>query len=435
MQILSRVPNYLKVAAAGWLARAITAVTQLLSLRLLLDYLGVDGYAAYSVLVSATAWFLLADMGVGSALQNQISIQRANGNGWRQQYVYALKIATAVGLAVAAIAVIFSSEIESKLLSNIASDNNIVAGFIFAIVAISGVLQAIGSIQYRIWYGVHKGYYANVMPAFASIISLAGLYAASTLEFGDFNKIIVAVSIYAIPQALVPLVALYICQKNGGNAGDGEVKVIDKMGFAKKSLGFFYFGLMASATLQIEYFVMSQTTSPDEIAQYAIVAKLFGLVFFVYNAILLASWPICSEALAKRDYQKVIGFTKRLLPIGFAILTASAIFFALIKDDISLLLSPSSPIRIADSVILAASLYFLVRIWTDTFAMLLQSAGDLKMFFYAVPLQSLITLISQYYLSNKYGAAGVFTALAISFVLTVGWILPTRFVTTYKNDN
>jgi len=426
MQILSRVPNYLKVAAAGWLARAITAVTQLLSLRLLLDYLGVDGYAAYSVLVSATAWFLLADMGVGSALQNQISIQRANGNGWRQQYLYALKIATAAGLAIALISVIFSSEIESKLLSNITSDNNIVSGLIFAIVAITGVFQAIGSIQYRIWYGVHKGYYANVMPAFASIISLAGLYAASTLEFGDFNKIIVAVSIYAIPQALVPLVALYICQ-NAGDAGDGEVEVIDKMGFAKKSLGFFYFGLMASATLQIEYFVMSQTTSPDEIAQYAIVAKLFGLVFFVYNAILLAGWPICSEALAKRDYQKVIGFTKRLLPIGFAILTASAIFFALIKNDISRLLSPNSPVIITNSAIVAAGLYFLVRIWTDTFAMLLQSEGNLKVFFYAVPLQAALTITFQNILTPEYGAVGVFFALTISFLLSVSWMLPIKF--------
>ena len=427
MQIFSKVPDYLVVAAAGWMARAVTAVTQLLSLRLLITYLGIDEYAAYSILVSATAWFLLADMGAGSALQNQISIQRANQSGWRLQYLFALKIATIFGLVTISIMAMFSPMIESKLLSNIVSESNIRTGYLFLIVAGTGVLQAIGSLQYRIWYGEHKGYYANVMPAFSSIISLAGLYATTALELSDVNKLIVAVSIYTIPQAMIPLIALYMNQKHANNTSGTESEVIDQSGFAKKSLGFFYFGLMASATLQIEYFVMSQTTSPDEIAQYAVVAKLFGLVFFVYNAILLAAWPICSEALAIRDDQKVISFTKRMLPIGFAILSISAILFLLFKNEISDLLSPKSSIRITDSVIVAASLYFLVRIWTDTFAMLLQSAGALKIFFYAVPLQAALTITFQNLLIPKYGAVGVFAALAITFILTVSWMLPVKF--------
>ena len=64
------VPDYLLVAASTWLSRILTTAISLVSIRILIDTLGVEHYAAYAVLMGTVSWFMLADFGTGQSQQN-----------------------------------------------------------------------------------------------------------------------------------------------------------------------------------------------------------------------------------------------------------------------------------------------------------------------------------------------------------------------------
>lgn len=73
-----RVPTHIIVAASAWGSRLVSIFIQFYSIKILLDLLGTEGYAVFTVIGSLVGWFLLADFGLGNSLQNQISYRRAN---------------------------------------------------------------------------------------------------------------------------------------------------------------------------------------------------------------------------------------------------------------------------------------------------------------------------------------------------------------------
>nr|WP_143552015.1 MATE family efflux transporter [Salmonella enterica] len=73
----------------------------------------------------------------------------------------------------------------------------------------------------------------------------------------------------------------------------------------RRSSGFFLFTLLSIVVLQTDYMVISQRLTPADIVQYTVTMKIFGLVFFIYTAILQALWPICAELRVKQQWKKL----------------------------------------------------------------------------------------------------------------------------------
>src|SRR5882762_8031769 len=77
------VPPHIRVAATNWLSRLISMAIQLVTVPLLTRSMGYGDYAAYVVTISLMNWFVLADFGMGSALQNLVTKARIKGNDIR----------------------------------------------------------------------------------------------------------------------------------------------------------------------------------------------------------------------------------------------------------------------------------------------------------------------------------------------------------------
>ncbi|WP_422824300.1 polysaccharide biosynthesis C-terminal domain-containing protein [Xenorhabdus siamensis] len=68
--------------------------------------------------------------------------------------------------------------------------------------------------------------------------------------------------------------------------------------------------------------------------------------------------------------------------------------------------------------------YFSIRVWSDTYAMLLQSMNELKPLWLIVPFQATLSFGLQWYLAGKFKIYGILIGLIISFILTVVIFLP-----------
>jgi hypothetical protein len=88
------------------------------------------------------------------------------------------------------------------------------------------------------------------------------------------------------------------------------------------------------------------------------------------------------------------------------------------------LLSPREVILVPVPLIVLLGVYQAIRVWSDTFAMVLQSISDLRPLWRLVPVQALLSLLLQLALAPRYGLYGIVSALIGSFLLTVAWGLP-----------
>ncbi|WP_162788057.1 hypothetical protein [Chromobacterium haemolyticum] len=77
--------------------------------------------------------------------------------------------------------------------------------------------------------------------------------------------------------------------------------------------------------------------------------------------------------------------------------------------------------------------YLLIRIWTDTYAMALQGYGMVSEINKYIPFQAVISVASQFFLGARYGATGIVYGIILSFILTVGWIVPRKFYSITGN--
>lgn len=417
------------VALASWASRIVQVVSQLLMITYLTRILAVEQYAVYVLLTSLMTWYMLIDLGLGFSLQNTISEMRSHKKNYHNY------IATAF-LAVLCLLLVFilcfyflSSLISFYFLENFDVVEN--KGDLFFISASLMMGAAAFNIIYKVWYAIGLGYLSSIVPAIASVISLLGLYILATYYSGEMS-LYLALIVYLTPIMVLPaMFFIIILYKN--------IKgfFIDRDVFNYlfgRGVGFFVFSMMAAIVLQIDYIIMSQMLESIDIVLYSVVTKYFALGLFVYNALLLALWPVIAEKISKGHWADVAGYLKTYIPMGMVFMVLFTFVSVFVLEDVTQMLIKNTKLDIPVLLILVFGVYYLLRVWTDTFAMVLQSMSNLKPLWTIVPIQAVLSVILQVYFTNIYGIYGILYGLIVSFALTVSWYLPKKVYYCLKGE-
>jgi O-antigen/teichoic acid export membrane protein len=187
------------------------------------------------------------------------------------------------------------------------------------------------------------------------------------------------------------------------------------------------FAVMSSAVLGVDYIVMSQTLPADQIVRYNAASRVYGLIFFLYTALLQASWPVCAEAFGRGDVTTVRRMTRDSLLAGTTVVAVGTLLFAVARTAVSSAMLGPHGITVPLGLILAFGAYFLIRVWSDTFAMILMSRDRLRVFWLYIPFQAAISAIGQFVLARQIGTYGILGGLMLSFVCTSVWVLPLEY--------
>lgn len=404
------------------------ALTQFISIRLLTAGLGHEQYAAFAILTGILGWYTLADLGVGTSLQNTISQCRAHKRPYAN-YLHAVGL-IAIALFAISISVLYllSLYLGPLLLRNFAFDSDEKVRQLF----VSGAFlaaAAIGGIAYKIWYAENRGHLGNIVQAVAAILGLLGLWVV--LHLSHRNRLLWSLVAYTGPGAVLAILSLIaatrvrVCEQK-------PLRQEDLVRLFKHGLRFWFFILMAMSVVQIDYVVMSQYLQPSEIVAYAVVTKMFTLVFFMYNSVLSALWPVFSELIALGNWSKAQGYLTHYLSLGIALMLFSTVALVFAMPKVIHLLSPTQAVVIPMTFILLSGFYHVIRIWTDTFAMVLQSMNDMTPFVFFVPIQALLSAAGQVFFVKRYGIYGILIGLICSFCLTVTWMGPLRLYRHFR---
>ena len=415
------IPPYAKVAVSAWISRAVTIVVSLATIRILIDSLGLDIYAAYALLTGAASWLLLADGGVSQSLQNYISERRVHGQDYAEHMLAAVGV-LALFASVTIGVLYFSKEaIGSVLLSNFPQLPRGQKATNFIAVGALTVGVGMGSAVYKIWYAEQRGHLANLFSAMASLLGLLGLFviARSSVE----NKLLWALIAINLPLAGLPLLALgwqtRASLRRGFSVGWPVLRGLLTRGFR-----FWIFNVMAAAVLQLDYLVLSQFVDAEEVVAYTITAKLFLLASFMYSAVLQAFWPQCAEWFAANDLQAIRVFIRRYLVISTGFMVCFTTFVILGIEPILKLFTVGETLTIPLGFLALTGLTYTVRSYTDLFAVILQSISDLNPLLKWATVQASLNIAGQLLLAPLWGIYGVTGGILLSFILTVTWALP-----------
>ncbi|WP_234832128.1 glycosyltransferase, partial [Salmonella enterica] len=150
------------------------------------------------------------------------------------------------------------------------------------------------------------------------------------------------------------------------------------------------FSSLSIIVLQTDYIVMSQKLSAADIIKYTVTMKIFGLMFFIYTAVLQALWPVCAELRVKMQWRKLHRIIFLNIIGGVFFIGLGTLFIYVLKDYIYSIIANGIDYNISEVVFVLLAVYFSIRVWCDTFAMLLQSMNQLKILWLIVPCQALI---------------------------------------------
>ncbi|MDA8115973.1 MAG: MATE family efflux transporter [Actinomycetota bacterium] len=407
------------VTGSAWAARLLQVVVQLASVPLLVSYLGVKQYAVVAIVQSLAAWFLLTDLGIGASVQNLLSEARAKGKesghilASTGLLVCVLLFVFLAGLAFAAVPA------QSLLLRRLVGPTLATAGPILVAAGVAYLLSALGGVAYRVFYGEQRGYWAHAYQSVGSLLTLVWILA---LQGGpeSTRRLLPAILAVAVPPALVALIA-------SGHAFLSKLAapqwaVIREI--LKRARGFGSFSFLAAFVIHMDYVIMSQTLGAREVVEYNILNRVFMLAFFLYNSALMALWPTCAELLAKGAVAGTDRRIRRYLMLGGLLVVGTTVCVYVLKPVIAKVLAPGAGLNLPASSIVLFGAYLLVRVWSDTFGMVLQSANRIRPLLWMVAAQGVLSVSLQYELSRSIGLNGILIGLIVAFMATSVWLAP-----------
>lgn len=419
-------PSHLFVALSSWVSKAIVAGVQVISIRYLLYSLGEEQYAIFSLLSGLLIWCSISDFGVGSSLQNFISETRANKEKYDDYMKTGIVISIFSCLLFIFLYIIMSKLTASFYLSSFSSIDIEAKRKFFIIASIVFIFVGVGNVSYKILFAEMVGWKANLYNAISYVIGFIAIW------YLNYQGLPVSIdeALIALYGPVGLLSFSYLIYRLFA-AWKGQFRFDLAKKIIKRGAGFLIFSFLSILVLQADYIVISQKLSPGDIVKYTVIMKLFGLVFFIYSALLQALWPVCAEYRVKGEWDKLNNLIyKNILAGVFFICASSGVIYIYQMEVISLLSKDNNYVFDISTFIILA-LYFSVRVWTDTFAMLLQSMNYLKILWTLVPVQVMLCGLLQWFLADYWGINGILLGLTLSFLLTVAWGLP--FSYKYKS--
>lgn len=414
----------LVTVGAGWASRIVAAFAQLAMIRVLTETLGIGGYGAFAVLTGLLGWFALADLGFGSSLQNFISQNRVEGKTSVDAIASVATVLAGAMLCLTGLWFGIAGWAGPFLLSASQDISPQTAATGFLVFAVIATGTGASAIALRICFAEHRGYLAHLVSALSVLMSLALLLLVLPRLSAD-DRFVWSLALFAGPTWILPtLLLIGYLLRHRARGHSLHLNFADVRRIWGRARIFLLYNAMAALVLNVDYIILSQTVSTPDIAEYAIFSRVYALAFFIFGSVLSAYWPLCAEMLHRGETQFVRKMIARSILFGTAVILGATGMLWLFAEPIAQVLAPSGNLVLSLGLIPLFAGYWIVRIWCDTFAMVVHSANRTMVLLIVGPVQAAMNIAFGWYGAQQGGLAGLLVGMTASFILTVGWFLP-----------
>lgn len=403
------------------LSRTFGIFTSLITVPLTYRYLGAERYGIWMVLLSIIAAMSFADLGIGNGLMNAIS--EAYGKDDRilaREYVSsALALMLTIASFFAIIGVAAYPFLPWLRLLNVTSQTAASEGaHAFLILYGSFILNIPLGVIVRAQAGLQKGYYAQIVNAAGSILSL-GIILCVIWMHGGLIWLVSGIVFASMLSTCVNGLILFrqcpwLVPSRRAFSASSALKIF--------KLGLLFFILQCAFTLGFtsDNIVIDQILGAVAVAVYSIPQKLFSFVAQVVSMAINPLWPAYGEAIARGD----IDWVRRVFFASLCLVIAVTI-------PICTLLVFTAPwilkIALGKSFHASLSLLIILGVWgvvnaaSSVTSIFLNGAGVLKEQSTLAVIASISNLALSVFFTRRFGVMGVCLG---SIATQLGIVLP-----------
>lgn len=396
--------------------KAVNIVVALLSVPLLLNYLGNGNYGIWLTVFSFLGWVNILDIGVGNGLKIKLSKLIAVkdyecSNSYIATSYFILGI---IVLFLAAILMIPVMYFEPSLYLDISSSSELEVQGMIAISLCFIALNMYLSLYKAILFSLHKSYLVEFTQVVGQCLSLGVIFFWGV--GWDSKLIFVAVTLTAIP-CIVSMVATFFIFFRSQNLTLSlrNVKlslITDVISVGGRML---FIQLSLLVMLSTDNLIISNLLSSEDVVVYSVVNRYFLIFITLWYLLLGPMWPLFSDAYYNSDFKWIrtafINIRKSYLMLS-VLMTISVFLFDYIVD-----IWLDGKIVVQKSLVLAFFFFTLVRIFTELYSTYLNAISSLNLQMVLMGAGALFNVpLSIYFVvSLNLGLVGVIAATLVCF--------------------
>lgn len=414
-----RVRNALLTTASSFAARGVPLAVLLVSIPLVLDYLGAERFGLWATISSFLVMLGFLDLGLGNGVMNVVA--EAHGRESRkamEQAVasafYAL-LAMALGLLLV-FAVLYPFVPWASLLgarSPLAVSE--AAPAVAVLVACLAVALPL-SLAQRSLMGMQQGYMANIWQTLGSLLGLAGLIFAIE-QHASLPLLVLATAGVPVLAGLFTTLVFFGWSHRELLPRIYRVTLPALKRIARIGLLFFVLQLAVAVAVSSDNFIIAYVLGAEAVADYAVPAKLFGIVTLGIGLFLSPLWPAYGEAIARKDYRWARTTLVRSLTLALVVSGCGALLLLIFAPQIL-------RVWVGEGIDPSSTLLAGLAVWTvletcgAALAMFLNGASIVRPQLVVATLFTVVSIGLRLMLIRHWDIAGVAWGAVVAYLIT-----------------
>lgn len=294
-----------RAAIAGVFAKVVVVACNLALVPVLVGFLGPVQFGIWAAYQSLQGLLVFADFGIGNGMQNAVTVALAHGDTRRAQSLIssalvALLVAAALLGAVAVVG--FNVPAVVSWLSGGRPDDAELSALRvgIAVFVVAGLLAIPLSCGERLALAMQEGFVTHGTRAITTILSFCCVLVLVRAQ-ASFAAICMATS---IPVLAGPLLSWMMVARGRSWAlpAVAAMSATETSEVLRSGIGFLAVQLTAILGFGLDAILIERYAGPVEVANYAVVQRLFSLVAMVVGIVLAPLWPAYADARARGDY-------------------------------------------------------------------------------------------------------------------------------------
>jgi O-antigen/teichoic acid export membrane protein len=416
-----RDPRYQRAALttiAGVGARGAVILVSLVSVPLLLGYVGAERYAIWAAASAIGSILVFTDFGIGNGLVTAVAQAAGVGNQDRVRafVTSGLFALTALAVALVPILAIVAAVVPWAQLFNVSQPTAVSeAGTVVLIFLLSFVVSLPLSVAGRVQTGHQEGYLPAFWTAAGAIASLVA--------------VIVLINVRApLPVVVLALTGLPVCALAGNfiveftrrrrwllqgidDFDASAARYLLRLGFM-----FFVLQLVIAVAYQSDVLVAARIVGPTAATDYSIVYRLFMVVPAIINLGLTPLWPAYADAISRGDIAWVRRTVSRSVGIAIGV-SVVAIAGALVASRWLLDVWVGPSVQPPTALLIGMALWAMLTSAFNGLAMLFNGAAVLRFQVIVGSMMAVGSIAASIVLASRIGVAGVIWGTVIAYVV------------------
>lgn len=392
----------------AYFSRILSMILSIVITKLFIESLSIDEFGSLSLWLSFSPWLSLFNLGLPVIFQNRISLhksQNRNSDVIIQHSHDFSKLVFILILALSLVVLFFSS-----------SNSTAVVLMIVVSLILNSMIQVYSSIM----YGFLLNDLPNHIPLIVNVIIISSFFLLRSfvsvqlsigLSYLLSSFIVLIISILFVPR--IDKFNLYI---------DLSFLRI----YSKEIISMCKVIILSNIVTALDFYFISRFDNSLSLFNYSFLTKIF-LLAITFQSVLMANyWTRFSDFYYNKRKEKFIHLLKSILILSIGFTFFLLVLFFIFQDFIYHFLGSGKTIFIDNRFVFLVFFIYLIKVFSNVFASVLQSIGKFDNMFNYVLAQAIMAFVLQLSLGWFYGVYGVLIGILLSYLFTAAWYLPRK---------